>query len=157
MLSVFKSVFKFVGKAAVYGIVAIGVWEALLGCPSAKMMNKLLRDKDAWDPRQAEQDGVCQHVQIWFMSWWHCAIRSPAKYIAKRVKVVATKAKRSYIRGWMARNQNNNTNASTPRGEERVSRFHEELDGAIHDLTTEANRACINQSQEDDDDGDWYW
>ncbi|KAI1656647.1 hypothetical protein F4813DRAFT_390354 [Daldinia decipiens] len=127
MSSIFKSIFKFAGKAIVYGIIAIGVWEALLGCPSARMMNKLLRDKDAWDPMQAENDGVCQHVQIWFMSWWHCSVRSPAKYITKRVKVAAAKAKRSYIRGWMARNRNNDTDTSITRGEERYDSDFEDI------------------------------
>ncbi|KAI0117027.1 hypothetical protein F4814DRAFT_459236 [Daldinia grandis] len=160
MFSVFKSAFKFAGKVTVYGIVAIGVWEALLGCPSAKMTKRLLRDKDAWDPTQAEQDGIRQHVQIWFVSWWHCSIRSPANYIAKRVQVVAARAKQSYWPGWMARNRDNSITTSSIWSGEQASRFHQELDEAIYDLTTEANRACINQyplEDADDDDGNWYW
>ncbi|KAI0844203.1 hypothetical protein F5Y00DRAFT_274423 [Daldinia vernicosa] len=151
-----KSISKSVGKAAVYSIIAIGVWEALLGCPTANMTKTLLADKVAWDSAQAEKQGIRQHVQMWFTSWWHCAIRSPAKFIAKRVKATAAKAKRSYVLGWMARNRDNNNNddttASITRGEERVSRFHEELDEAIHELTAESNSICLREFQEEDEE-----
>ncbi|KAI1799843.1 hypothetical protein F4811DRAFT_567710 [Daldinia bambusicola] len=153
-----KPFLKLASKIAIYGLIALCTLEALRGGPSVRMMGILVRNKKAWDPCSPDNLGVVKYAQLWCASWWHCTIRSPTKYVAKKFKAVANWLRRSYIGSWISRKgKKDDTNDPDGRSQ-RAPTFQEMFDRAVAEAAAESARSCFPQVvAEEEVDEMRYW